>query len=65
MATRTLRAEASNIIGKVVDACSYALKFCMTIMHIPCKPLVQASHISHKFSLLIDSSKLGESILLR
>jgi len=61
----------SSPSSKVVDFSSQIFNTCidtpnlrLTILHIPCKPIIQISHITHEFTLLVNGCHLRQSVFL-
>lgn len=53
-----------ELCPQIVNPCNHSTQFALTVEHVLLKPLVQASHIPHQLSLLIDSRQLGQAIFL-
>lgn len=59
----------SSPSSKVIDFSSQIFNTCidtpnlrLTILHIPCKPIIQISHITHEFTLLVNGCHLRQSV---
>lgn len=50
--------------SQIFNTCIDAPNLCLTILHIPCKPIIQISHITHEFTLLVNGCHLRQSVFL-